>query len=329
MTLESFRQEVLDNIGDYLPSDWRDAIIMPRDYLKANTQVCGIIFEKAGQDDKGIAPTLDMQGWYEEYLDGYTMDEILPEIADAVTIAYIHSPDKELVYELESKKDQIVYEFIHTEQNREYLKGLPHREFHDLSIIYSWYFDIPDGKGSIKLTNALAEEIGLSEEQLFELAQENTKRLFPSQIRNLSSVLLETVKDGPGELVEDLKKYSDTCPFYMISNEKASFGAIAILDTEIQERMSEIIGEDFYLIPSSRHEMLALGKSIIEWERVGKMVSEVNAEHVELHERLSNNVYQYDCEKKEITVAYESPNKRLDDYGTSPERERVPSEPSR
>ena len=42
------------------------------------------------------------------------------------------------------------------------------------------------------------------------------------------------------------------------------------------------------------------------------MVNEVNTEQVALDERLSNEVYHYDKDLRKVTLATDTPNKRLD-----------------
>ena len=40
--------------------------------------------------------------------------------------------------ELSEAKDNIVFQLVNTEQNREMLADVPHREYQDLSVIYRW-----------------------------------------------------------------------------------------------------------------------------------------------------------------------------------------------
>ena len=49
-----------------------------------------------------------------------------------------------------------------------------------------------------------------------------------------------------------------------------------------------------------------------EPEELARMVAEVNMDQVDLSERLSNQVYHYDKDLRKITLATDTPNKRLD-----------------
>lgn len=54
------------------------------------------------------------------------------------------------------------------------------------------------------MRNGLAEQLGLNEEQLFKLAAENTRRIFPPCVKSMNDVIMEMfVKDGmPREVAE-------------------------------------------------------------------------------------------------------------------------------
>ena len=61
--------------------------------------------------------------------------------------------------------------------------------------------------------------------------------------------------------------------------------------------MGDILEEDFYILPSSIHEVILVpasaGISVAEME---KMVCEINETQVEEEEVLSNRAYYYECD---------------------------------
>ena len=72
------------------------------------------------------------------------------------------------------------------------LRDIPHREFQDLSIIYRWVVKIEDKTiYSTVIRNSLAEELGMEEEQLFNAAAENTRRILPPVVKSMN----ETIRD--------------------------------------------------------------------------------------------------------------------------------------
>lgn len=51
---------------------------------------------------------------------------------------------------------------------------------------------------------------------------------------------------------------------------------------------------------------------------LAQMVSEINMDQVELEERLSNQVYHYDKDLRKVSLATDTPNKRLDGIVAEP-----------
>ena len=87
---------------------------------------------------------------------------------------------------------------------------------------------------------------------------------------------------------------------YVISNSDKTFGAAALLDSDAMDKIEEQIGE-FYILPSSVHEcILVPKKEDMDLATLENMVQEVNATQVSKEEKLSDHVYAYDSETKEI-----------------------------
>jgi hypothetical protein len=98
------------------------------------------------------------------------------------------------------------------------------------------------------------------------------------------------------------------------SNENKMFGANILADSMMMEKISQVINDDMYIIPSSVHELLILPKENAKDFGLGPkdleaMVRDVNATQVEPHERLSNRVYEYNRDEKEVSIAKETNEK--------------------
>lgn len=66
-------------------------------------------------------------------------------------------------------------------------------------------------------------------------------------------------------------------------------------------RIYEKLGGGFYIIPSSIHELLLMPDTKrINEEMVRKTIFQINREHVEPEERLSDSLYHYDGQKLSI-----------------------------
>ena len=66
------------------------------------------------------------------------------------------------------------------------------------------------------------------------------------------------------------------------------------------------------------HEVIAVSSDMGSPEMLAQMVVEVNMQEVSLDERLSNQVYHYDKDLRKLTLATDTPNKRLDGIVAEP-----------
>lgn len=195
-------------------------------------------------------------------------------------------------------KEQIIFRFINTEYYEEFLNYVPHREFHDLSIVY--YELGQDKRRATLITNQAADEQDLSEQELYELAMKNTKEWSSPTVKKMSALLKEFDEEIKDESPEEQE-------IYIITNEYNQFGAVSILYEDTLDKVAQIAGTDLYLLPSSEHEFLAITVNG-QWplDELQRLVYHVNMTQVDPKERLSNQVYHYDMTTKEITQATHS-----------------------
>ena len=90
---------------------------------------------------------------------------------------------------------------------------------------------------------------------------------------------------------------------YVLTNKQKMFGAGVIFYPGILELIESILGDHFYILPSSVHECILVPDqgqySRIELKR---MVKEVNDSQVEDEEILSYEIYYYDCKKEALMM---------------------------
>ena len=86
-------------------------------------------------------------------------------------------------------------------------------------------------------------------------------------------------------------------------------GAGVLAYQDFMDQAAEKIGGDFYVIPSSIHEILLVpDNGEVQAEGLKEMVQEVNATEVSPEEKLSDNVYHYDSKEHifELAEKYEA-----------------------
>lgn len=80
----------------------------------------------------------------------------------------------------------------------------------------------------------------------------------------------------------------------VVTNETKRYGAVAICLPELQRKLAEVYGEDYYILPSSKHEVITIPVSQYDNpEELMNIVREINASIVSEEDFLSDSVYKY------------------------------------
>ncbi len=315
MNYEIFKEVVKEKFLGYMPDEYKDREVIVQQIEKVNETLDGLTLKDAASAIS-ISPTIYINDMYKHYLKNEDLDVVFVAAADRMVQGMKMAADEIQKINYENAKDNIIFQLINTEQNKEMLKGMPHREFQDLSIIYRWIVSSErDGVHSAVINNSLAEHFGMSEEELFKAATENTKRIFPPVVKDVNSIMREMfIKDGlPEEIAEMMiGEIPSEIMMYVITNERGINGAASMLYEDKLYELAEKLESDLYIIPSSVHEVIAVSADLGDPYELAAMVSEVNMSNVELNERLSNQVYHYDKNLRKLTLATDTPNKRLD-----------------
>ena len=147
------------------------------------------------------------------------------------------------------------------------------------------------------------------EEELWRLATVNTPRNEPANIRSMCECLLEycamQIEEDPRfrDNAEHVLDMAGISPMYILSNTSQVFGAACILYPETMKDVSLRLGSDFYVLPSSVHEVILMpADKGYDSEDLSEMVREVNASDVMPHEILSDHVYRYYADRGVIML---------------------------
>lgn len=314
MNYEIFKEVVAEKFKEYLPEMYQDMTLQINPVNKVNKVLDGMTLISK-DDGRNVSPTLYINDMYEHYLETENLQAVLQQAAATMERAFSEVPSVGSL-DFESAKDNIVFQVINTLQNEDMLKDMPHREFQDLSIIYRWVVKIDDtGIQSSVVRNSLAEKLGMNEEQLFKCAVENTRRILPPSVKSMNDVIRDMfVSDGMPEEVADMMidEIPEDKMMWIISNERGINGAGSMLYEDNLHKLAMNLESDLYILPSSVHECIAVSTNMGDPYELAEMVSEINMGQVALEERLSNQVYHYDKDARRLTLATDTPNKRLD-----------------
>lgn len=319
MDYEIFKGVMKDKILDYLPENYKNGRVEIHEVQKVNECMDALTVFPEGESR--IAPNIYLSVMYEDYKQHENIEKSLQDAAKVVEVAMKENKVSNIDVDKEFTPDKVYMVLVNKEQNREMLAKVPHRDFQDLAVIYRWLVDkSTDGIMSTIITDGIAERIGMTEEQLFMHSVENTKELFPPKIQTMDEVIMEMMDMGR-EFAEAMGLMADRDPketMWVLTNERGLNGAVSMLYEENLQKIANRVGTDMYILPSSTHETILVSVEMGDAQSLAEMVNEINMSQVELKDRLSNNVYHYDKDLRKVTLATDSPNKRLDGMVSEP-----------
>jgi hypothetical protein len=314
---ETFKKLAEERFRMFLPEEYRNAAIETRLINRVNKTLEAFCII---DDQPGLiaSPVIYVEDMYADYLRTEDMEMALTKAAETYMKGLELRSGINLfeIMNAEKAKESVIYQLVNTEQNKAMLADMPHRRFNDLSIIYRLVLKA-DGNGlyTFPIHNRFASGIGMTEEQLFDLAEKNTRKLQPVVIKSMGELLMEStdLSDMPADIAAILTEEKPPKEQqYVISNTRQAFGACGMLYEDELHKLAEKMGTDLYILPSSIHEVIAVSTEMDTAEELAEMVMSVNQEQVDIRERLSNQVYHYDKERREVTLATDTPYKRID-----------------
>lgn len=259
------------------------------------------------QENQNISPTIYLNSFWEAYEAGVPLAAVVEKI---LSIYQEDTPkenvDMSFFRIFEAVKDRICYKLISADRNRELLEKIPHLEYLDLAICFYYaYQGEALGNGSILIHNNHLEMWQTDTAQVWEIAHENTPRLFPWECCSLETVFRDMEEEDEDKQGSDSEEepLSDLIPMRILSNENRVFGASCILYPGLLEKIAGEQKSNLYLLPSSIHEVILLpdnGEEDADYLRA--MISEVNESQVEPEEVLSNQLYYFDRHINKVSV---------------------------
>lgn len=268
----------------------------------------GLVILKERQN---VSPTIYLQAFWEAYEEGVTFAEVIYRI---LQIYNEDTPkrnvDMAFFREFDRVKDRICYRLIHAKKNESLLEKIPYIPFLDLAICFYYAYEgKPLGNGSILIYNTHMEMWKTNLSELLYYAQNNTPRLFPWECNSMELVVHNLMEEqvASKELrmleEEEQRQLFQDLPMYIVSNSQKLHGAACMIYQDVFAKLAENFGTNFYILPSSIHEVILLADSGTENpSRLREMIQEVNKTQVEPEEVLSDNLYYFDRIENKIKI---------------------------
>lgn len=238
-----------------------------------------------------IAPTIYLEEFYQHY-EADSLDEISELIVSLYQKANIdHEWNLDNIKDFSVMKSKIVPRLIHAEKNKTYLQSVPHILYLDFAITFYILLESSDtDSATIPITNELMNIWQTNVHDLHSFAMHNTLFLLPASFLPMKEMVEKLI--GPCHNQDFVFGES----LYVLTNQLGSFGAACILYPDILIQIAGQLGESYYILPSSIHEVIILPKSQAPTLRdLNDMVLEINETQVQFEEVLSDHAYYYDA----------------------------------
>lgn len=242
--------------------------------------------------EKGIhiSPTIYLEEYFQQFQEGKPIEKIVEKILQLYEeVKCSHPCEESLLQNYEELKGKFACKLIHRGKNEKLLNDIPYVPWMDLAIAVFVLLEVsPYGTATVLVRKEHLEIWGLTEAQLFDEAKKNTPILLPYQFCPMRKLLREICPYAVDEGEEEEES------LYVLSNKLRSFGAASMLYDGILEKVGQKLGENYYILPSSIHEVIVVpeSKSPVKQD-LEEMVREINETQVEEEEVLSDRVYYF------------------------------------
>lgn len=296
-------KSIVEEVGNIFPPDIREMLdIEVREVVKHNdTKLHGLTITKHGDS---VSPMMYLEDCIPEFEDGRSIKEIAANVVAGYIAAIEKTPDIDSIsLEYGDIKGKLILELADAELNRERLKtGVYKSVGNGLVVIpYVTVKDGPDGTCRFMITKDMAQAERYDIDRLFKDAMENTMRKNEPVLEGMAAKLMM-----PMLRVKDMNPLSkgfslQQDEMYVLSNESGQLGAVVLFYPEMQKRLGELVGMNYYVLPSSTHEVIIVpDRGEIGLNEFIGMVKGANRDVVAPKDVLSDRVFKFDIERNKL-----------------------------
>lgn len=269
-----------------------------KEMAKINEKKQGIMIDCSSR----VCATIYPENLYEVYKIAFEepnfMDIVLESVDSALQYEFVKEY-KRMLYKWDEVKPYVKPFVFNLVMNCDFIEANQIVFKEKLNLAYGCYIDFPEdemgGTAQVNISQYLLELWEISEEELFETAESNANFC----IKSMKETIEEIVQDKSGVEVN----LGEKSMLYVISTQKRYRGAAGMFRTDLLEKHAEEIGDNFYILPSSMHEVILVGETDApSLEALKDMVQEVNETQVMAEDYLADSIYYYDRKIEEVTI---------------------------
>lgn len=243
-----------------------------------NRKICSVRAVPPGEGEGSVLPSFRYDDLYSSYAAGTTIPAMAEGILRSVLFFAENPPDIEAPSDaFEEEPDELGFIIINKTMNTELLKTHPHVDFLDLAIVFKVISrSSEEAELSALVTEEMAEEMGLSAEEMLEKACDTMFEKYP---------VVAEEKDGA----------------FILSAENSPFVTHALADTGLLSALAEETEGDLYVMPLTLRMIAVFPAGDFPLEEL-KTTAEKMFKFSSLEDRLSRHVYLYSRAEELLTV---------------------------
>ena len=307
MERDQFYNFMKYSVQDLLNERGVEGSVQIEEVMKNNDQVLtGLVIRGSGEC---ISPCIYLNDMFERYQEGYPLNYMANEVADLMEEARNPEIDLSKLTDYENAKEYLAIRLVGIDENEQWLADKVWEPMGDFAkVCYLDFGEQNEGHMTAVVTMGNMALMGATKEQMLADAQknlDNKNHVFMS----LTAMMAEMMMG-----IQEMTPEDEVAPIYVLTNEERSQGAAMIARPDIMKGIGDKVGCDYYVLPSSTHEVLIVPVSAgMDVEMLSTMVREVNATEVSAQDKLSDKVQFYDREREQLRNALEPAEKEMED----------------
>lgn len=277
-------------------------------------------------ENEVFGATLNLETAFAEYNRNGDYKNVLDKSVDVVLAGIDRMPavDLENLLNYEAMKKTLAIDIISAERNEILLQKVPHELMEDMAAVYRFVLNNSEaGRETVLVTKDMLNNMGITEEQLMSDAKEIAPKIRPVVIQGMNEVMKEKMGEEEFEKIDLPNEENEI--LFLASVPDGICGAGVLAYPNFMEQAADIIGGDFFILPSSIHEVLLVPDDGSWSARALKtLVENVNETEVRPEEKLTDSVYHYDSKAHifELAEKFED-RKNFRDYEKTEEKDSV------
>ena len=316
----SFKNMILEYLRQELGEDYT---VFSHTVRKNNgIEMTGIVVKRSGCN---ASPTIYIDRLYHNNI---TEAEV-KEAAELLNSDFRKAEMKEDMdlsgfLDFEKAGERLAFRLVNKEKNRELLKEVPYKTFFNLALVFYYSVQEPPfgGKAAILVHNTHMKLWNTNVDELFQIAFRNSPKLFPGEIEGMEEVIKDILAEGlrkdiPHNSTEQMEFTQEwmeeiltqmtqelagaKLPMYVLTNRQKFYGAACMLYPGILKEFAKKLGQDFFILPSSVHEVILVpAKDAADKDTLKEIVTDINRTQVAEDEVLADSVYLYSSSQDQI-----------------------------